>query len=101
MQLLVLLIHVLVAIAIIGLVLIQHGKGADMGAGFGGGASQTMFGSAGATPFIVKFIAILAAIFFITSLGLGYMTALQAKHARGFQLPSSSQTAPAKKPTKP
>lgn len=73
MQLLIMSLHVLVAILIIGLVLIQKGKGASLGAGFGTGASNTVFGSQGATPFLVKLIASLAIIFFMTSLSLGYM----------------------------
>lgn len=67
------IIHVLVAIALIVLVLIQRGKGSEMGAAFGAGASGTMFGAQGATPFMVKFIAGLAILFFCTSLGLNYL----------------------------
>lgn len=78
---LVLIIHILVAIAVISLVLIQHGKGADMGAGFGQGASGTVLGSEGSLPFLFKLTAALAAIFFVTSLSLAYMTARQSKTA--------------------
>lgn len=67
MQQLLTILHILIALALIGLVLIQRGKGADMGAGFGAGASQTMFGSQGATPFLVKFTGMLAFLFFLTS----------------------------------
>ncbi len=95
MQLIILLIHVFVAFGIIGLVLMQHGKGASMGAGFGGGASQTMFGSVGATPFIVKLVGILGALFFITSLSLGYLIAHQPKSGASFKLPTH-QSAPKK-----
>ncbi len=70
---LIMIVHVLVAIALIVLILIQRGKGSEMGAAFGAGASGTMFGSQGATPFMVKFIAGLALVFFCTSLGLNYM----------------------------
>lgn len=70
---LVMIIHVLVAVALIALVLVQRGKGSEMGAAFGAGASGTMFGSQGATPFMVKFIAGLAIVFFCTSLGLNYL----------------------------
>ena len=66
-------LHVLVAIAIIGLVLLQHGKGADMGSGFGGGASGSLFGATGSANFLSRTTAILAAIFFVTSLGLAYL----------------------------
>ncbi len=96
MQQIVLIVHVLAAICLVALVLLQHGKGADVGAAFGSGASQTMFGSAGSLPFLVKVTAILATIFFISSLTLGYMTAREAKNAKQFRLPSSTtqQTVP-------
>jgi preprotein translocase subunit SecG len=68
MQQLLTILHILVAVCLIVLVLIQHGKGADVGATFGSGASNTMFGSQGATPFLVKLTGILALIFFTTSL---------------------------------
>ena len=64
--------HVLVAIAIIGLVLLQHGKGADMGSGFGGGASGSLFGATGSANFLSRTTAALAAVFFLSSLGLAY-----------------------------
>lgn len=67
MQQLITFIHVLVAVCVIVLVLIQRGKGSDLGAGFGSGASQTMFGSQGSTPFLVKLTGVLALMFFITS----------------------------------
>jgi preprotein translocase subunit SecG len=69
------IIHVLIALALIGLILIQHGKGADMGAAFGSGASSTVFGSQGSASFLSRTTAILAAIFFITSLSLAYFSA--------------------------
>lgn len=69
-----LVIHVLVAIGIIALVLIQQGKGADAGAAFGGGASSTVFGSQGSGSFMTRATAILATIFFITSLTLAFLT---------------------------
>lgn len=70
---LVLILHVLVSVALIILVLFQRGKGSEMGAAFGAGASGTMFGSQGATPFMVKLVASLAAVFFFTTLGLNYL----------------------------
>lgn len=79
MQQIILIFHVLVSISLIALVLIQHGKGADVGAAFGSGASNTMFGSAGSTPFLVKVTGLLAAIFFITSLGLTYLVSSHVK----------------------
>jgi len=65
--------HVLVALAIIGLVLLQHGKGADMGSGFGGGASGSLFGATGSANFLSRTTAVLAALFFILSLALAYV----------------------------
>lgn len=73
MQSIILMIHVLISVCLIGLVLLQHGKGADAGPAFGSGASNTMFGSTGATPFLMKVTIILAAGFFATSIGLGYL----------------------------
>ena len=71
MKELILVIHVLTIIAIIGLVLIQQGKGSEMGAALNSGASNTMFGSAGSVSFLAKLTASLGVIFFITSLFLG------------------------------
>jgi preprotein translocase subunit SecG len=65
--------HLLFAVAIIGLVLLQRGKGADAGAGFGSGASGTVFGARGSTSFLSRTTAILAALFFGTSLLLTYL----------------------------
>ncbi|MGD9388279.1 MAG: preprotein translocase subunit SecG [Gammaproteobacteria bacterium] len=65
--------HVFLAVAIIALVLLQRGKGADAGAAFGAGASGTVFGSRGTTSFLSRATAILATLFFITSLGLAYL----------------------------
>ena len=73
MQALILVIHVLAALCIIGLVLMQHGRGADVGASFGSGSANTMFGSAGALPFLMKVTAIFATIFFLTSISLSYL----------------------------
>lgn len=69
----VLILHVLVGLGIIGLVLLQHGKGADMGAAFGGGASGSLFGATGSANFLSRTTAILATLFFLTSLGLSYL----------------------------
>ena len=65
-----LILHLLVAVAICGFVLLQHGKGADMGAAFGSGSSGSLFGAAGSANFLSRTTAILAAIFFASSLGL-------------------------------
>lgn len=70
METLILVLHVLVAIAMTGFILLQQGKGAEMGASFGAGASQTVFGAAGATSALTRVTAVLAAVFFVTSLTL-------------------------------
>ncbi len=70
-----LIIQILVALGIIGLVLIQHGKGADAGAAFGGGASGTVFGSKGSGSFLTRLTGILAALFFANSLMLAWLVA--------------------------
>ena len=72
-------LHVLVALAIIGLVLLQHGKGADMGSGFGGGASSSLFGATGSANFLSRATAVLATIFFLMSLGLAYLATNQPR----------------------
>ncbi len=68
-------IHVILTGALIGLVLIQRGKGADVGAAFGSGASNTMFGSQGSASFLTRTTAAVATLFFVTSLTLAYMSA--------------------------
>ncbi len=70
---LVLIGHVLVSAAIIGLVLIQRGKGAEAGAAFGAGASGTVFGAKGSANFLSRSTAVMATLFFLTSLGLAYL----------------------------
>ena len=70
--------HVLLALALIALILLQRGKGADAGAAFGAGASGTVFGSAGSGSFLSRLTGILAAAFFMTSLGLAYLAGKQA-----------------------
>ncbi|MDP2716235.1 preprotein translocase subunit SecG [Rheinheimera sp.] len=77
--------YLLVALALIGLVLIQHGKGADMGAAFGAGASATVFGSSGTGNFLTKTTTILATIFFVLSLVLGNYSAGQSKQVDEWQ----------------
>lgn len=79
MQDIIFIIHVVAAVSLIGLVLVQHGKGADAGAAFGNGASNTMFGSIGSMPFLIKLTALIAATFFITSVMLGVLVTKQAK----------------------
>lgn len=67
----ILFIHLLICIALIGLILLQRGKGSDVGASFGAGASSTVFGAAGSASFLVKAAAVFGVLFFITSLTLG------------------------------
>lgn len=75
MDTIVMVVHVLLAVALIGLVLIQHGKGADMGAAFGSGASATVFGARGSASFLTKLTTMLAVAFFATSIGLFWIAA--------------------------
>ena len=74
MQVIFTLIHVIIAVTLIGLVLVQHGKGADAGAAFGSGASSTMFGSRGSGSFLTRTTGMLAAGFFVTSLTLAVLS---------------------------
>jgi preprotein translocase subunit SecG len=80
METLVLVIHVLAALAIIGLVLLQHGKGADVGAAFGSGSAGSVFGASGSANFLSRATAIAAAVFFLTSMGLTYFSGTKSEH---------------------
>lgn len=73
-------IHVVLTIALIVLVLVQRGKGADVGAAFGSGASSTVFGSQGSASFLTRTTAVVATLFFVTSLTLVYMGGHRAEH---------------------
>jgi preprotein translocase subunit SecG len=75
----VLVVHLIIAAAVCGFVLMQHGKGADMGAAFGSGASGSLFGAAGSANFLSRTTAILAALFFLTSVGLTFFGTLHGK----------------------
>lgn len=79
MEKIVLIVHLITALAIIGIILIQQGKGAEAGASFGGGASQTVFGSAGGWNFFTKVTALLATVFFVTSFTLAVLAKEKAK----------------------
>lgn len=92
----VLVVHVLVALAIVGLVLIQQGKGADMGSGFGAGASSTVFGSSGSGNFLTRLTTGLAIAFFLTSFGLAFFAKEHSLQARNAGIPEVTQQAPAK-----
>ncbi len=89
-------LHILVGLGVIGLVLIQHGKGADMGAAFGSGSSGSLFGSSGSANFLSRTTAIRAAVFFLTSLGLSYIATAKPR-VSGSVLDSApaTQSAPA------
>ncbi len=96
MEFLVWIVHILVAAAVVGLVLLQHGKGADMGAAFGSGSSGSLFGASGSANFMSRATAVLATLFFMTSLGLTYFSS--QKHSAAIkpavQQPVAPQTAP-------
>ncbi|MNZ48776.1 Protein-export membrane protein SecG [compost metagenome] len=79
--------HLLAALSLVVLVLLQQGKGAEAGASFGAGASNTVFGSQGSATFLSKFTAILAASFFLTALGLGYFAKEKAHELTQVGLP--------------
>ena len=92
MEKLVLVIHSISALAIIGLILLQQGKGAAAGASFGAGASQTVFGSDGSGSFFTRATAIFATIFFCTSLGLALIAKNHSKIAvQGIPVPAAQQ----------
>jgi preprotein translocase subunit SecG len=93
---LVMLIQVLSALIIVGLVLLQHGKGADMGAAFGSGASGSLFGASGSSNFMSKSTGVAAAVFFAATLALTYMSSNRHAAISGGALDSLPvQTAPA------
>ncbi|WNZ55593.1 preprotein translocase subunit SecG [Microbulbifer sp. MKSA007] len=91
MEKLVLVVHVLTALGIIGLILLQQGKGAEAGASFGAGASQTVFGSQGSGNFFSRLTAIFATVFFVTSFGL----AILAKQGAGANVDADLPQIPA------
>jgi len=74
MSLVILIVHVLAAIGVIGLVLMQHGKGADMGAAFGSGSAGSLFGASGSANFLSRTTSVFAVVFFMSSMGLSYLT---------------------------
>ncbi len=102
METLIWIVHILVAIAVVALVLLQHGKGADMGAAFGSGSAGSLFGSSGSANFLSRSTAILATLFFLTSLGLAYFGVQQHKPGTSVtdrttvpaHAPAPAQTAP-------
>ncbi len=101
LQTIVLVAHVGIALLIIGLVLLQRGKGADAGAGFGAGASGTVFGARGAATFFSRATGVLATLFFVTSLALAYLATQQTvprSLLESAPVPQSSAPAPATPP---
>jgi len=74
MEIIVLVLHIVAALGIVGLVLLQHGKGADVGAAFGSGSAGSVFGASGSANFLSRATAVLALVFFATSLGLTYLS---------------------------
>ena len=80
---LIIVVQLLSALGVIGLVLLQHGKGADMGAAFGSGASGSLFGATGSANFLSRTTAVLATIFFVTTLALTYLGSYKSKPSAG------------------
>ena len=95
LQTLAVVFHILLAVAIIGIVLLQRGKGADAGAGFGAGASGTVFGARGSANFLSRTTAVLATLFFLTSLGLTYLFSQQKAPTSVVDTVKPAETAPA------
>ena len=93
-EIFVLITHVVAAIAIIALVLYQRGRGAEMGTGFGAGASGTVFGSAGSGNFMTRMTTTVAITFFVTSFGLAYFAKLHADDARQVGIPQIESMVP-------
>lgn len=105
---LIVVVQVLAALAIIGLVLLQHGKGADMGAAFGSGASGSLFGATGSSNFLSKSTAVAAAVFFAATLALAFFGNRHSSAGGGVlenlqnaPAPAASQAAPANAPAAP
>lgn len=94
----VLVVHIILAVMIIGLVLIQHGKGADAGASFGGGGAATVFGASGSGNFLTRVTAILTALFFVTSLSLAVFAKKQTTDAYSLKSVQTTNSAPASTP---
>ena len=96
MSIILIIVHIVVCVALIMIVLLQTGKGADMGAAFGGGGSQTLFGSTGASTFLSKATTVAAIVFMLTSLVLAYMSSHRAADSIMPQSPAPlEQAAPA------
>ena len=83
-------VHVLAAASLIGLILIQHGKGADMGAAFGSGASGSLFGVSGSSNFLSRATSLSVIVFFVTSLTLAYIASHRSGASSVIQLPTTA-----------
>ncbi len=86
----ILVVHMFVCLCIVGLVLVQQGKGATMGAAFGSGASQTVFGSRGSGSFLLKVTVAFVAVFFSTSIVLNYMATKASRQEQAMTLPAEN-----------
>src|ERR1700744_3030963 len=95
---LIIVVQLMSALGVIGLVLLQHGKGADMGAAFGSGASGSLFGATGSANFLSRSTAVLAAIFFVTTLALTYLGAYHARPSAGVLGNGAATSAPVVSP---
>ena len=93
METLVWVVHVITAVVLVGLVLMQHGKGADMGAAFGTGSAGSLFGSSGSANFLSRSTAVAATLFFITSLSLTYLYSHPAQQRFRSRLPAQQKPA--------
>ena len=90
------IVQVAAALGVVILVLLQHGKGADMGAAFGGGSSGSLFGATGSANFLSRMTAVFAVGFFLTTLGLAYLSNLKPEEARSvMEAEAATQSAPA------
>lgn len=94
MEVLILVVHVVAALSVIGLVLLQHGKGADMGAAFGSGSAGSVFGSSGSANFLSRTTAVLATIFFVSSISLTIVSGKKSDNKGVMTQPAEPVSAP-------
>lgn len=92
---LILTVQIVCALVMVGLILIQHGKGADMGAAFGGGSSGSLFGAAGSANFLSRSTAVLATVFFVSTLALAYFSNVGPRASSGSVLEGAAVPVPA------
>ncbi|MBK1682736.1 preprotein translocase subunit SecG [Rhodoferax fermentans] len=88
-------VQMLSAVVMVGLILVQHGKGADMGAAFGSGGSGSLFGASGSANFLSRTTAVLATVFFVSTLGLAYFGSARPAASSGSVLENAALVAPA------